>query len=191
MLRRLKGLTIVTKAFCFLVVLSTTCTRKKSNVGIIDNPSFDLKKNLSDFSNTLEEDDTLFLLVDASSCMWIQKDSVVFIKKNDKVYVNTTIHLSVFEDDTHQLGNIQYSKVTDSLNYEDLFNLLLKKNIKPNSRSVNTFTVIHKKDTLQLYSKLIGEFPEDLGYYIQIQRRLYPDAEEYQPVKVSEPEEEL
>ena len=74
-----KGLTILSA-----ILLLSSCDQsapKSSN--------FDLEKDVYDFSNKLEDGDTLFLFVDASLCTSVHMDTVIFTKKGTETYLKT------------------------------------------------------------------------------------------------------
>lgn len=176
--------------FLFIVGILTLGCSNDNQRTVDDTSSFELKKDIYDFSSRLEENDTLILLVDASVCTSMQIDYLVFIKKNNNITVNTTVHIWEGEQEIYNLGSVDYIKSQDSLNYEDLFKFVNNKGVKDQKSNSNVFTVIHKQDTLRLFSDHLMDHLTNLGYFTDIQQRLYPDAELYQPILALEPEKE-
>lgn len=168
------------KVFLTLCVLNMACTNKPSVHESIVPPSFDLKKDILDLTNTLNVNDTLFMLVNASVCQSFQFDSLLFYKKDDIVFVNTTSRQIITKEQLFELGPVLYQKSRDSLNYENLFQYIL--DCKDTDNGSVVFTLICHEDTLHLYSHSLRDHLNKIGYYMKIQHRVYPDAEPYQPV---------
>ncbi|MCR9173457.1 MAG: hypothetical protein NXI10_13230 [bacterium] len=169
--------------------MSLRCSQKIENKKVQEKcDSFELERDFDNFSTALGNDDSLILIVNASICVWSEMDRLVFIKKDGNVRFNTTVHIWMENEEIHKLGTVEYTKATDSLNFENLFKFVSDKGISRQGVNSSVFTLIHGKDTLRLYSDHLLDHMENLGYFANIQRRFYPDAEMYNTVL--EPTEE-
>lgn len=168
--------------FCILFCSCENQNSEQSNL-----PRFDVTSDILNLTNTLTENDTLTLLVNASICQSSQIDSLYFFKRSNKLYVNTTIQNWTSKIELTELGMVEYKKVNSTLNFETMFRWVINRQKTEHSSCV--FTFIHKNDTLRLFSDNLVDHMEILDYYFHIQHRLYPDAKVYQPVYPPKPPE--
>ncbi len=168
---------IFTSALLFGFLYSCSNIQNKHK----ETPSFVLERDLYDFSNKLDNNDTMILLVDASVCAWVEIDSLVITKSNDKISIQPTIWYWSDEKEILKLDKVQYSTSNDSLNLENLFKYLHKKGIQDEHNNPIVFTLFHKDDTLHFYSANLGDHLENLSYFQRIMGKLYPDAKHFEP----------
>lgn len=145
--------------------------------------TFNLQNDISSFSSKLEDGDSLVILADLSACTswWIEKNTL--IKNGTKIMIKTQAK-GEFIDQTELDGVQYYYNKVDSLNFENLFQFMDDKATKDRKINSNVFTVIYHQDTLKYYSDGLNDHLENIGYYLLVKRRIYPDVEIYQPVKV-------
>jgi len=143
---------------------------------------FDLKTDLPQFSNKMNNGDTLVVKLDGSICMSDNHEKGIFIKKNDSVYLTTHIQSVIFNDHKTLSQTNYITSKSDTLNYENFFQFLtkIKRPISKNPSII--LEVIYKKDTLTFYAQSLGERLKILSYYVKIQGRIFPDENFYKPI---------
>lgn len=90
---------------------------------------FDLEKDLYQFSEKMENGDTLEVYVNLSACMFAASERYNFVKENDTLYLETHSEISSFEKQQQTLPRIIYSfKPHNSLSFENYFKYLKNEN---------------------------------------------------------------
>ena len=149
-----------------------------------NNTSINLNKDLFHFSSKMNNNDTIVLNVNLSNCEWEEYETNYIIKKNNKISLKITNENYYDGKKDFKSVKYEYSNL-DSLNFEDFFLYLAKKNV---IKDRNHFiSIIHKLDTLYFYSKSLNDLLDNLGYYRLITIKYYPDEERY---KIPEPPKE-
>jgi len=184
-------MTILNKnlAACFFasVMLSIGC---KQNDAINDAKnsevitSFNLQKDLFDFSDKLAAGDTLTLFADLSICDSWHTEKNIFYKASDKVLTKSWNDGEFVNEDEMELREVHYQyNPNDSLNFETLlkaFELSVKNAENQNSPRIKA---IHLNDTIVLHSNDYLHSMRIADYYNKIKSRLYPDLSIYKPVE--------
>lgn len=105
---------IVKKAFILLALSILFSCKNESK--------FDLEKDLYEFSEKMENGDTLEVNVDHSACMFAAYERYNFVKENDTLYLETHSEISSFEKQQQTLPRIIYPfKRNNSLSFENYF----------------------------------------------------------------------
>jgi hypothetical protein len=172
----LKKINLIIVCLAFII----GCTGNKSKVSKTE---FSLRKDLSRFSEKLNNGDSLrfnaMLGVCESECM---EHNLIF-KQNDSVFIQSYIENIYPHDESKTLEKVLYKYVkTDTLNFEDLF--LSIKDLESNHKDKTqyTFQAIFKQDTIGFHGNSLVSILRILDYYNEIKRRLYPDEVLYKPV---------
>ena len=157
---------------------------KKINESI---SSFDLKKDIYNFSEKMENGDTLILNAELSVCTSESHDSNLIFKLNDSVFIQSLIEEMSPRKLTITLKKTQYKFLNnDTLNFENLFTSLKDNRTQPKYHKHYTFEIIHKMDTVKFYSENLIKILKHLEYYYRIKERIYPNETYFKPVKVPE-----
>ncbi|WP_346854868.1 hypothetical protein [uncultured Draconibacterium sp.] len=168
----------MTVAYIILIISIFGCINNKK----IEETKFDLNKEILDFSAKIVNGDTLIILADLSACTswWIEKNTLI---KNEDIITISTHAQGEFVDQT-KLDKVEYNCTeNDSLNFENLFQFMTNKGTNDRGTNSNVITVIYKQDTIRYFSDGLNDHLKNIGYYILIKRRIFPDVEMYQPVE--------
>lgn len=174
-----------------LVFLFCGCLRKENKKNVLKIKliikkldTFNLKRDVFDFSSKMNEMDTLFLYANLSVCTswWVEKN--MFVKKNGEISLLTNINNDVLcqGDESVTIESEYCYSPTDSLNFEDLFKHMSAKEEDDKDRN-STFLLVCKKDTMRYYSYDLVDKMQNVDFYIRIKRRLFPGHEAYKSIK--------
>lgn len=102
----------------------------------------------------------------------------IITKKRGKVFIHSYYSESSLLE--HDLGVVEYKKVlNDSLNFEDFFRNLNKKDTIKTSDNRLNFQVIYQSDTTNYYTDGLYDLITNTGFYLYIKQRLYNDSKAY------------
>jgi len=174
-------------SICILLIMliATGCSHKKVTPIKESLSTFILDKDIYDFSNKLNNGDTIFfnamLGVCVSDC--IEKNTIY--KLDNKVYIKSTICDIYPTGDSMNLESVPYLyNESDSLNFEKLLYSLNENRIKPNDYSRFIYQIIFNQDTIEFYPTNLIMSLRKIQYYSKIKERLYPSEEFFKPKKV-------
>ncbi|PSK83755.1 hypothetical protein [Prolixibacter denitrificans] len=147
--------------------------------------AFDLRKDLTHFSYSMNESDSMIIVANLSACSSRWHETNILTKKNNQILISTSAKGDFVEDDEKQLKSTFYHFAqNDSLNFENLFSYMEKKNVQGKKTKSNVFTIIFKQDTVTFYSYGLNDHLNNINYYIKIKRRIYPSVKMYQPLEI-------
>jgi hypothetical protein len=174
--------------FISLFIISIGCKNKdtcnKTKISISD---FNLKKDITDFSNKMTKNDTIYVFADLSVDLTRVKYCNVITKTKDTVYISTKAmdKTETGNDLEIDFGKTVYNyKENDSLNLEDLIYYMQKYTCSEKFLFFPTLQVIYKSDTISYESNGILEKLKFTLYYVSIIQRLYPNKEKYPGIVV-------
>lgn len=147
---------------------------------------FNLNRDLLEFSSRINEGDTLHIYSNLSICRSLHLEHDIFTKENQQTYITTFISKNRYgmENYKEKLPKIKYHiNNTDSLNYEHLLKNLTHKKATSKNSNTHFLRIIYKKDTIDFYSKGLGEQIPNSDYLLQIKGKLYPKIKVYQKEK--------
>ncbi len=155
---------------------------------------FNLIKDIFEFSDKMENHDTLIIDANLSVCESEIFEKNVLIKENNKILIKTYRFEQNYqpEDDTLIFETTLYSySNNDSLNFENLFEYMSK--TERENKDINNiiFTISFKSDTIQYFSNGINDIIESTMYYNLIKRRIYPNIKVYLPIVKPEKSKDL
>lgn len=149
---------------------------------IISNSDFSLEKDISKFSETMTESDTIFLFTDLSVCMLRLKYYNCITKSHDTVFIETKSIDNTENNDGIIInhGKTIYTKnPNDSLNLEDMICYIQKNANKNKDLYRPTLQITHNNDTLSYQLNGILKILDLTHYYVAIMEKFYPIEEIY------------
>ena len=159
------------KKAIFLLVLSIlfSCNNESK---------FDLEKDLYQFSEKMENGDTLEVGINYSACMFAAFETYTFFKQNDTLFLETHSEISSFEKQQQTLPRIVYPfKPNNFFSFENYFKYLKEENrAKRKYSSSSLVTVYHpNKNQIQYFNDdgLYDKFKK-LDKLSLIRKKLYP-----------------
>jgi hypothetical protein len=166
---------------CILLVCSckNDFARKKSG--------FKLQNDLTDFSKKMENGDTLIIIADLSVCQVNREEKSVVTKKNNEIFITTSIKSNLINEiDTQLKTKVYHRSEKDSLNFEDLFKYMKKKGSQDRQTNSEIFTVNYNQQETSFFSDGLTDKLTIIEYYSKIMKRINPDVKFYQPPKILE-----
>lgn len=161
------------------------CSRSRERIINKTRHGFDLKTDIYNFSNKLENGDTIILNAKLGVCMSYCNEHNLIFKENNRIFIKSIIRDIYPNNDSLILGKAEYKfEVSDSLNFENLFNSLRNNTIRPYKSTSYTYQVIYKTDSLEFYPGNLINVLMKIRYYNKIKERIYPDLKKFKPVKV-------
>lgn len=178
----MKNLTLIILGFALFIGCSEKRERKVN--GLIS--SFDLEKDIYNFSEKMNNGDTLILKARLGVCTSNCHEHNLIYKINDKIYIQSVIEdIDYGEDKSKILERTPYEyKRNDSLNFENLFSKQKNNRIKPKDNGDYTFVVINKTDTIVYRGENLIVTLGLIKHYSLIKERIYPNEKIFQPVRV-------
>lgn len=163
------------KKISILLILFVVFSCKKES-------KFNLRRDIYDFSNKMENSDTLVIRANLSACLSSHSEKLILIKKQDKIHLSNEIDDDFFGE--KKLKNVIYNfNSKDTLNLENLF-LKVRKDTILQSNQRYFIQAIYKRDTISFTTQNLSEKLMKGGHFGLIMRRLYPNEEVYQPIKL-------
>jgi hypothetical protein len=139
---------------------------------------FDVEKDLYQFSEKMENGDTLEVYVNLSACMFAASERYNFLKENDTLYLETHSEISSFEKQQQTLPRIIYHfKPNNSLSFENYFKYLKNKNRAKRECDSSLLTVYYPNKNQRQYfnDDGLGDKFTKLDKLSLIRKRLYPN----------------
>lgn len=159
-----------------LIIPLLNCSNEKE---VSQNLSNDFKKIIedNDISSILDDHSTIEITANISINSY-RKERDIISKKNGEIYINSFYSESSLSE--IDLGTTQYEKVSnDSLNFEDLFRYLNRKDTIKTQENHLTFQVIYKTDTSNYYSSGLFDLIRNVGFYLYTKQRIFDESEIY------------
>ncbi|MGO4707540.1 hypothetical protein AB4Y90_00205 [Chryseobacterium sp. 2TAF14] len=138
---------------------------------------FNLEKDLYQFSEKMENDDTLKIDINHSACMFAAFETYTFTKRHDTLFLETYSEISSFEKRQQTLPKIIYDfKPNDSQSFENYFKYLKEEN-RPSRESRSPLVSVYypNKNQRQYFNDdgLDDKFKK-LDKLFLIRKKLYP-----------------
>ncbi len=167
------------KSIIFLMIVLCSCSYLHT-----EKESFNLKTDLFEFSDRMNEGDTLQIISNLSVCRSIHFEKDLFMKEGGLVYLKTYAEGNFIDDWEENLPKVEYVRSeADSLNYEDLFRYVSRRNTENTKVNTRVLKLIYKGDTICFYSKGLNEQIPASEYILRIKRRIFPDVKLYVPME--------
>jgi|WetSurMetagenome_2_1015567.scaffolds.fasta_scaffold01666_5 hypothetical protein len=177
----MKKLIILTIGFALLF----SCSEKKEKTVEILGHSFNLEKDIFNFSDSMRNGDTIFLNAKMGVCLSHCEEHNIIYKLNDSIFIQSkyveTSPRNYAKDIEKTL--YKYNK-SDTLNLEDLITSIRGNRTKRNYYIKYTYQVIYKRDTIEFFTYGLISTLKKMEYYNRIKERIYPNEELYKPVQV-------
>lgn len=167
------------RAILFLMILTLLSCKKESK--------FNLEKDLYQFSEKMENGDTIEITANISACMFAGSEKYTIIKENDNLFIETFSEESSFERKSQTLPKMFFlTKAKDSLSFENYFKFLKKNEVPPKQNGSALITIFYKNkpQSYYFYDSDLGDKFNKLEQLSLIRKKLYPDDSFF---KVAEP----
>ena len=165
-------------------VLLTDCNPEKKAENY--NSELNLTKNLSDFTNVMNEKDTIKIIAELYMEWWIRVDTLTITRKNNQTLLQTTIK----EDTTFEMKyqwrtNKIQPIVIENLNneFEQYFAQKIERT-KSDSTSGRIYKILSPNDTLIFYTKGLGDKGGEIEKYYTFMRNYYPNEKDFVPIGI-------
>jgi hypothetical protein len=163
-------------------VLILGCSRSEKRKYTESKSSFDLRKDIYNFSEKMENGDTIILNAKIGVCLSYCNEHNSLWKEKGKIFIQSEIKDIYPNNDSLKLGRTEYTfDKNDSLNFENLFISLKDKSIKPNEGKEYTFQIIYKYDTIEFFPGNLVLILQNISYYNGIKGKIYPDENFFKP----------
>ncbi len=168
--------------FLFSLFFTTTSCKNKNTIEekSISTSNFSLKEDITHFSETMKDEDTIFVCADLSVCMLRLKYYNCITKNHDTVFIETkSIETSESMNETIDYGKVIYTKdLEDSLNFEDMFLYMQQYADNKDNTCFSTLQITYKTDTLHYKLNGILKILDFTEYYMAIVYKYYPNFSE-------------
>lgn len=140
--------------------------------------NFDLNKDMYQFSERMENGDTIEVNINYSACMYSAYEVFTFTKQNDTTFLQTHSEINSFENRKQNLPKKNYKpRISGGLSFENYFEYLNKEN-RPKT-DVNSPLVIayykNKAQTKAFYDNGLEDKLKKLDRFAVIRNKIYPD----------------
>lgn len=159
-----------------LLFITTSCHRENiHDEKIISNSDFSLEKDIFKFSETMKDEDTIFVCADLSVCMLRLKYYNCITKSHDTVFIETkSIETLESGNETIDLGKVVYKKDSeDTLNFEDMFLYMQQYADSKENTCFTTLQIAYKTDTLYYDLNSVVKILDFTKYYVDIMYKYY------------------
>ena len=165
-----------------LLFIIHSCDKPKQNDEISkkNNSKFKVSQDYSDFSNRMENGDTLSIIANLSVCMWEEYDIIEFTKTKGKTYIQIKEKV-VMNEDTFNFPKKLYKIQNDKIGLKEL----IKDFDIHNTNEINSpFYIISnykENDTILLRTSGLTDRINKIEKYQNFISDLYPrEIQEYQ-----------
>ena len=138
---------------------------------------FDLEKDLYQFSDKMENGDTIEVNMNYSACMYSAHEVFTFTKQNDTTFFQTHSEINSFENRKQDLKKRIYNfQSLGQLSFENYFKYLKKDN-KPKTDVNSPLVIVHYKNRAQskvFYDDGLGDKFKKLDRFALIRKKIYP-----------------
>lgn len=173
---------------CIVLIVHQSCTNHIAEQEPISvrQSKFNLTTDYSEFTEKMEDGDTLMVYADLSICASWHEEVNSFIKREGKVYIGS-INKGEFVNSTEAILPLVENKAcpSDSLSFEHLFKKLGDVRKEPDGHSPFRIMLTYRNDTIRFNSLGLMDAMRIVDHYTQIKRCLYPEVDLYQPDPIS------
>ncbi|NIF07030.1 hypothetical protein F3J23_16450 [Chryseobacterium sp. Tr-659] len=136
---------------------------------------FDLNKDLYQFSEKMENGDTVKIMTDLSACMFFAFETYIFTKQNDTLFLEKYSEMSSYKKRTQLLPKKIYKvKASNPLSFENYLKFLNKENKPHEKGDFPLLTVTYKKQNRKFYDDgLQDKFMKHDRLFI-VKENIYP-----------------
>ena len=161
----------------FLLIFTLLSCKRESK--------FNLEKDLYQFTEKMENGDTVEISADLSACMYTGKEKYTFTKQSDSLFIETFSEAGSFEKKSQILPKMFYPiKAKDSLSFENYFDYLKKNEVPVRQRPLITIFYKNKYQSYIFSDSDLSDKFNKLGNLNLIRKKLYPKDDFF---KVEEP----
>lgn len=160
----------------FLIIFTSFSCKRESK--------FNLEKDLYQFTEKMENGDTIEIVADLSACMFSGSEKYAFVKENDSIFLETFSESS-FEQKSQTLPKMFYPiKAKDSLSFENYFKYLKRNDIVVRPRPLINILYKNKHQSYVFSDSDLSDKFTKLDRLHLIRKKLYPKDNFF---KVEEP----
>lgn len=164
-----------------ILIIALACSNDNQKVNI--ESSFNLKRDIYNLSQKLNNGDTIFFEAALGACVSTCREINTLFKRNDSILIQSRIVDIYPNDETKELKKAHYIYSSkDTLNFENLFSSM-KEDVRDRDSidGQTIFEVRFQYDTLDFYPKNLVSVLRKIYFYSKIKERLYPEEEIYKP----------
>jgi hypothetical protein len=167
-----------------IVVTALACSSESQKVN--NQSSFDLKRDIYNLSQKLNNGDTIFFEAALGVCVSTCREINAIFKSNDSILIQSKIVDIYPNDETKELKKAHYLyNSKDTLNFENLFYSMKEDvRVRDSIDGQTIFEVRFQNDTVDFYPKDLVSVLRQIYFYSKIKERLYPEEEIYKPVLI-------
>lgn len=165
------------KCFSFIIIFNFIfCSCIEENIQY--QSQFNLSEDYTNFSETIENQDTLSIFVSKSVCEYRGYDIIEIIKLNDSIFLQITEHSIMNEKQL--FPKIHYNLSENQPKLEDLFCKLHTSKMLNDSVNLNhklsQLTIKHKNSNqkIELYTNGLAHTGKSIAFYDTIMSNFYP-----------------
>lgn len=138
---------------------------------------FDMKKDLYQFSEKMENGDTIVVNIDYSACMYSAHEVFTFTKQNNTTYLQTHSEINSFGNRKQDLPKTVYNiRSSDQLSFENYFKYLKRRN-KPKKETGSPLVTVSLKNrpySEAFYDDSLEDKFEKLEQFSLVRKNIYP-----------------
>ena len=138
---------------------------------------FDLEKDLYQFSEKMENGDTVEVNINYSACMYSAYEVFTFIKQNDTTFFQSHSEINSFESIKQDLQKRVYKfQDLSELSFENYFKYLEKEN-KPKTDTNSPLVIVYYKNRAQskaFYDDGLEDKFKKLDRFALVRKKIYP-----------------
>jgi len=182
---------IIIILFCMLISCQNSSKEKKEFLIRNQHGTFNLKDDLSNFSEKMNDKDTLIMKFNLSMEWSFRTEKMIFIKDKSKTYLKVIARKKIMGLDSVsnrlKLPLIEYIYSQDSLSIESLITKNIYRTIKKEEFTTKELVKIsYKKSFINLYTYGLGDKGAFLKDYFKTMKYIYPNEKDYFPVEIEE-----
>lgn len=145
--------------------------------------TFDLNRDIANFSELMTELDTLVIKTNLCICSGEHYEKDIITKSKDSVFIQVFINNDIKGSMAYEKRSYAYIK-SDTLNFESLYSKM-QKLINPSKNGTLRFEIVHnRKDTLKLYSYGLMNSLAISKHLYKIKDRIYFNKDYYKLLKI-------
>lgn len=138
---------------------------------------FNLEKDLYQFSDKMENGDTLEIKTDLSACAFFAYEVYTLTKRNDTLFLETYSEINTFGKSSQVLPKSIYRVSSKSdFSFENFFKYLKKHNtpVREYSRPLVTINYKNKIQSHQFYDADLRDKFDKLDKFSEVRKNIYP-----------------
>ncbi len=155
------------KKLPFIILIFSLLSCKKEH-------KFDLDKDLYQFSEKMENGDTVKIKTNLSVCTYFALEEYTFTKQNDTLFVEK--YSSEDSDRQQTLAKMMYKiKAHDPSSFENYFKYLKKTDTVDKNNDWALVSITYKNQRKRFYTNGLRDHFEKIDSLIPVRKKIYPN----------------